>query len=43
MREAREQAFNVLRNYDADNVSLKVAGIILSCTDYVNRTVWYKS
>jgi UDP-N-acetylglucosamine 2-epimerase (non-hydrolysing) len=29
-------------DYEADNISLKVARIILSYTDYVNRTVWRK-
>ncbi len=29
-------------DYTADNVSIKVLRIILSYTDYINRTVWHK-
>jgi UDP-N-acetylglucosamine 2-epimerase (non-hydrolysing) len=38
-----ERPFHVVRDYEADNVSLKVTRIILSYTDYVNRTVWRKT
>jgi len=34
--------FKLISDYDVDNVSKKVLRIILSYTDYVNRTVWYK-
>ena len=39
----QERPFRVVRDYEVDNVSLKVARIILSYTDYVNRTVWRKA
>jgi len=39
--EGRRQ-FRLVPDYDTDNVSKKVLRIILSYTDYVNRTVWYK-
>jgi UDP-N-acetylglucosamine 2-epimerase (non-hydrolysing) len=34
--------FRLVSDYDTDNVSRKVLRIILSYTDYVNRTVWKK-
>ncbi|MBI3044323.1 MAG: UDP-N-acetylglucosamine 2-epimerase (non-hydrolyzing) [Betaproteobacteria bacterium] len=38
----RKRPFRVVGDYTADNVSQKVVRIILSYTDYVNRTVWRK-
>lgn len=32
----------VVPDYDIDNVSVKIARIIMSYTDYINRTVWSK-
>jgi len=37
------RAMKVVADYDVDNVSKKVLRIILSYTDYVNRTVWHQS
>ena len=39
-RNLRE--FKFVQGYDSDNVSKKVVRIIMSYTDYVNRTVWFK-
>ena len=36
------RTFKLIHDYDTDNVSKKVLRIIMSYTDYVNRTVWYK-
>jgi UDP-N-acetylglucosamine 2-epimerase (non-hydrolysing) len=38
-RELRQ--FRMVGDYEAENVSKKVARLILSYTDYVNRTVWF--
>jgi UDP-N-acetylglucosamine 2-epimerase (non-hydrolysing) len=35
--------FKLLPDYDTDNVSRKVLRIIMSYTEYVNRTVWFNS
>ena len=37
-----ERPFRILPDYDTDNVARKVLKIILSYTDYINRTVWHK-
>lgn len=38
-----KEAIHSIPDYAADNVSKKVVRIILSYTDYVNRTVWHKT
>jgi len=38
-----ERLFALVKDYDTENVSKKMLRIILSYTEYVNRTVWYKS
>jgi UDP-N-acetylglucosamine 2-epimerase len=40
---AAERKFRLVGDYDVDNVSKKVLRIILSYTDYINRTVWRKT
>jgi UDP-N-acetylglucosamine 2-epimerase (non-hydrolysing) len=37
-----ERPFRLVADYDIDNFSKKVLRIIMSYTDYVNRTVWKK-
>jgi UDP-N-acetylglucosamine 2-epimerase (non-hydrolysing) len=41
-KSEREDAIKIVSDYDTDNVSKKVLRIILSYTDYINRTVWKK-
>jgi UDP-N-acetylglucosamine 2-epimerase len=36
-------AIKTIPDYETDNVSKKVLRIILSYTDYINRTVWHKN
>ena len=38
-----EHSMKLVQDYDTDNVSKKVLRIILSYTDYINRTVWHKN
>ncbi len=38
-----DELIRIIRDYETDNVSKKVLRIILSYTDYINRTVWHKS
>jgi UDP-N-acetylglucosamine 2-epimerase (non-hydrolysing) len=33
--------FRLIQDYDTENVSKKVLRIIMSYTEYINRTVWY--
>jgi UDP-N-acetylglucosamine 2-epimerase (non-hydrolysing) len=37
-----KRIIHTVSDYEADNVSKKVVRIILSYTDYINRTVWHK-
>lgn len=39
---AGRRRFRMVSDYEADNVSQKVARVIMSYVDYVNRTVWHK-
>ncbi len=34
--------FNIVSDYETENVSKKIIRIIMSYTDYVNRTVWFR-
>ena len=38
--EENTEAIKLVSDYDVDNVSKKVARIIMSYTEYVRRTVW---
>jgi len=37
-----KRQFRIIPDYNVDNVSKKVVRIIVSYTDYVNRSVWHK-
>ena len=37
-----DRPFNIVSDYDTENVSKKVINIIMSYIDYVNRIVWFK-
>lgn len=39
---SKGRPFKLIPDYDTENVSLKVLRIIMSYTEYVNRTVWFK-
>jgi len=41
-QHSKNRPMKLVNDYDVDNVSKKVLRIILSYTDYINRTVWYK-
>lgn len=34
--------FEIIKDYEAENVSSKVVRIILSYTDYINERIWRK-
>ncbi len=41
-QHSKKRSFKLVKDYDVDNVSKKVARIIFSYTDFVNRVVWQK-
>ena len=42
VNQSKRFSSKIIKDYDVDNVSIKVTRIILSYIDYVNRTVWKK-
>ena len=41
-KQHKIKTLQIIKDYDVDNVSVKVTRIILSYIDYINRTVWRK-
>jgi UDP-N-acetylglucosamine 2-epimerase (non-hydrolysing) len=41
--DRNKRVFPVIRDYQGGPVSKQIARIVLSYTDYINRTVWHKS
>jgi len=41
--DRHKRPMKIVADYNVDNVSKKVLRIILSYTDYINRTVWHKT
>ena len=41
-KQHKVKAPKIIKDYDVDNVSIKVTRIILSYIDYINRTIWKK-
>jgi len=41
--QSASHSFKIVQDYDSDRVSIKILRIILSYTDYVNRTIWLKA
>ncbi len=42
VNQSERHQSKIIKDYDVDNVSIKVTRIILSYIDYINRTVWKK-
>lgn len=41
-KRGKKREFHLPDGYSSDNVSKKVLRVILSYTDYINRTIWFK-
>jgi UDP-N-acetylglucosamine 2-epimerase (non-hydrolysing) len=41
-KRGEDRSLSLVADYNAPTVSEKVVRIIISYTDYVNRTVWHK-